>query len=145
MKAEMTLLAAGTAVSAATGGAGLAFGETPLAIAMMAVAGICACVGALYYRSNAAEGIVRDIVVSLATAFMLGAAGGILAGAFLDGMLFEALGLHLSLIAQAMIGGAAIGIILTPLTRAALSGQIGNIAGAVRAFLDSLKNGGKKP
>lgn len=145
MKIEMTLLASAAAISAATGGAGIALGESALGFAMMAVAGICACIGALYYRSNAAEGIVRDIVVSLATAFMFGAAGGILTGAFLDGIVFNALGLHLSLIAQAMIGGAAIGIILTPLTRAALSGQIGNIAGAVRAFLDSLKNGGKKP
>lgn len=145
MKIEMSVLATGSAVSAATGGAGLALGETPLAMAMMAVAGLCACVGALYYRSNATEGVIRDIIISLAMAFLVGAAAGAVAGAWFDQLIFDLVGLHFSAIAQAMIGGAAIGLILTPLTRAALSGQIGNIAGAVRAFLDSLKNGGKKP
>lgn len=142
MKIELTALAAGAAAAGGAGGAGIVLGELPLAIAMMAVSGVCACIGALYYRSQDEETIVRDIVVSLAMAFLVGAAAGAVAGAFLDSILFRAIGMHVSEIGQHMIGGAALGLILTPLTRGVLAGKIGDIAGAARDFLDKI--GGKK-
>lgn len=142
MKAELTILAAGSTAAAASGGAGLATGDLPLAVAMMAVGGICAVIGALYYRSNSDEGIVRDVIASLAMAFMLGAAAGAVAGAWLDAILFQALGLHMTVIAQSMIGGAALGLALTPLTRGVLAGKVGDILAAARDFLDKI--GGKK-
>lgn len=131
MKFEISYLAlsiGGAATSAATA---VATQSGAFAIGMMALAGVCAIVAALYYRSESDEKIARDAIVSIAMAFIVGAAGGEIAGTFLDGLIFDRTGLHLSTIAQHMVGGAALGATMTPLTRSALSGKLGEIWRAV--------------
>lgn len=134
--------ASGSAMMSAAG-AMAQLGEDPISIALMGVAGVCAIIGALYYRSSNNESALRDIAISIAMAFLIGAAGGGVAGAWLETHVFAFSGFHLTLIGQHMLGGAALGAVLAPLTRAVLSGKIGGIFTAAKAFIETLTGGGK--
>lgn len=145
----MKLDAAGWALTAlgssamSAAGAMAQLGENPASLAMMGVGGLCAIVGALYYRSSNNETALRDIAISIAMAFLIGAAAGGVAGAWLETYVFRFTGFHLTQVAQHMIGGATLGGVLAPFTRALLSGKIGGLFAAGKAFLETLTGGRK--
>ena len=140
--ASWTLTSAGGAVTSAAVAA--AHSADAFTAALMALGGACSIVAALYYRSESDEKVARDAIVSIAMAFVVGAAGGQLAGELLDGLIFDRTGLHLSVIGQHMIGGAALGGVMTPVMRAVLTGKVANIISAARDFLDKISGGKAK-
>lgn len=140
--AGMTLTAVGSSIMSAAG-ATAQLGESAASFAMMGVGGLCAIVGALYYRASQNETALLDIAISIVMAFLVGAAVGGVAGAWLEGYVFRATGFHFSQVAQHMIGGAVVGGVLAPLTRALVSGKIGAILTAAKQFLESVTGGRK--
>lgn len=135
--------AVSTSISASAAGAASQIADDIIALAMMAIGGICAVVSALYYRANDAESAARDAVVSIGMAFLIGAAAGEIIGALIDGAIAEHTSLHLSIISQHMIGGGIAGGALTPLMRAIMSGKIGALLEAAQAAIDKMKGSGK--
>lgn len=125
------LIASAASIASSAAGAVASGGDERASLAMMGIGGVCAIVGALYYRVETDEPIALDAIASVAMAFIVGAAAGDVAGALLDAQLFAATGLLMSKTAEPMIGGVVLGGVMAPLTRALLAGKIGEIWSAV--------------
>lgn len=119
------LFAWGSGVAAAGAGA-IAHADRPASAFFLILSGVCAMIGAIYYRAAEKESAIEDVLISVVGAFIIGVSIGPFAGAGLFAIAIAMIsqiapafdGAWQTPFAEAVVGGLGVGAIGTPALRA---------------------------
>lgn len=127
---------------AASGAAGTAVAvhDVGMALALSAVSGVCGVIGAMYYLARADETVRVDLIISVAMAFVIGASVGPGVGEVAAREVLRFFDVQVDIVNQRMIGGAFVGLSMTPALRWLIADGLAHLARSIAERI-----GGKRP
>lgn len=129
---------AGAIASSGAAGAAAVLGDGAATVGLGVLSGVCAVSGAIFWRSQAGESVRADLFISVVMAFLLGFALGPFVGELGAIQSMRIFGLAPAGIERRILGGALVGLAMTPALRWLIGGGWNRLA---KAFADRIGGG----